>query len=64
MMSAKLFGVSIGRKRMRHDGDYDHTATGKAEPMDGRPPAAGERERRGGRRNWREGRERRDTVTY
>uniref|UniRef100_A0A0D3H2V1 HSF-type DNA-binding domain-containing protein n=1 Tax=Oryza barthii TaxID=65489 RepID=A0A0D3H2V1_9ORYZ len=39
MMSAKLFGVSIGRKRMRHDGggDDDHAATVKAEPMDGRP---------------------------
>lgn len=38
MMSAKLFGVSIGRKRMRHDGggDDDHAATVKAEPMDGR----------------------------
>uniref|UniRef100_A0A0E0J5K0 Uncharacterized protein n=1 Tax=Oryza nivara TaxID=4536 RepID=A0A0E0J5K0_ORYNI len=39
----KLFGVSVGRKRMRHDGgdgDNDHTAAVKVEPMDGRPPAA------------------------
>ncbi|XP_006659656.1 heat stress transcription factor B-2b-like [Oryza brachyantha] len=37
-MSAKLFGVSIGRKRMRRDGD-DRAAEVKAEPMDGRPHA-------------------------
>ncbi|KAF0898304.1 hypothetical protein E2562_007157 [Oryza meyeriana var. granulata] len=47
MMSAKLFGVSIGRKRMRHDGGgggggdgHASRAAGvKAEPMDGRPHA-------------------------
>uniref|UniRef100_A0A0E0LXM8 HSF-type DNA-binding domain-containing protein n=1 Tax=Oryza punctata TaxID=4537 RepID=A0A0E0LXM8_ORYPU len=41
IMSAKLFGVSIGRKRMRHhDDDGDGGGGGgevKAEPMDGRP---------------------------
>uniref|UniRef100_A0A0D9XAH4 HSF-type DNA-binding domain-containing protein n=1 Tax=Leersia perrieri TaxID=77586 RepID=A0A0D9XAH4_9ORYZ len=37
MMSAKLFGVSIGRKRMRHDGAGDVAGETKPEPMDGRP---------------------------
>uniref|UniRef100_A0A0D9ZI10 Uncharacterized protein n=1 Tax=Oryza glumipatula TaxID=40148 RepID=A0A0D9ZI10_9ORYZ len=41
----KLFGVSIGRKRTRHDGggaggEDEHAAVVKTEPMDGRPPAA------------------------
>jgi heat shock transcription factor len=40
----KLFGVSIGRKRTRHEGgaggEDEHAAVVKTEPMDGRPPAA------------------------
>uniref|UniRef100_A0A0E0D4A2 Uncharacterized protein n=1 Tax=Oryza meridionalis TaxID=40149 RepID=A0A0E0D4A2_9ORYZ len=41
----KLFGVSIGRKRTRHDGggacgEDEHAAVVKTESMDGRPPAA------------------------
>lgn len=41
-MSARLFGVCIGRKRMRHDGE-DPTSRGaaevKPEPMDAQQPS-------------------------
>ncbi|KAL5229510.1 hypothetical protein ABZP36_028286 [Zizania latifolia] len=44
MVSAKLFGVSIGRKRMRHDGDEptSRAAEVKTEAMDARAQAADE----------------------
>jgi heat shock transcription factor, other eukaryote len=46
-VSARLFGVSIGRKRMRGDGDepFRHSAAEvKPEPMDARPPEQRHRE--------------------
>uniref|UniRef100_A0A0E0HSN9 Uncharacterized protein n=1 Tax=Oryza nivara TaxID=4536 RepID=A0A0E0HSN9_ORYNI len=51
MMSAKLFGVSIGRKRMRHDGDGEGGADGRAAACRGREGAARrEKELEGGER--------------